>query len=457
MVRSAPPNKKTAAVPNRPSPVANISKIGSLNRFSDKEHANSLLHQAAKLVAPIIHENNFKVGNLCEMFPKNPNLLGLNVNRGQKILIRLRHHHNERLFYPLGDIIGTLLHELTHNLYGAHDSKFYEFLDRLKRRFEELQAGASVANYFAEEERLGSGYNPHGGFRLVRDKRVEVLSKAKFKTERRKLGTLSAGRVAKPKTPQEMRRFALEAAERRLRDSKWCPSNVNVKDVEEEGGELDVQEVSEEEFHRFASANKENIAMGQLLSHTDTDTTTKKFKEYVEIVDLTDDEPIERIFVIDGCETGDKYSSNSSESSVSKAQHHAVVQLLPSFDGEKGEHRFGGTNLHSEDPDEDPIQYTFSSSPGRTFIYDEDNEKQYPRRKLVADLDFDQIMKKGDLIIIKPNRVEKKKKKKKVSSSKTVKRPRKPRNVKVTVPADQKPKKKVRDVGFADLFDDKMA
>lgn len=451
MVRPAPKSNKRGGIPNKPSPVANIAKIGSLNRFKDKEYANSLLHQVAKLVAPIIHENNFKVGTLCEMFPKNANLLGLNVNRGQKILIRLRHHHNDQHFYPLGDIIGTFLHELTHNLYGAHDSKFYAFLDGLKRRFEEIQTGATVDNYYCEEQKLGTGYNASGGFRLIKEKRIEVLSKIKFKSERRKLGTLSAGRVAKPKTPQEMRALALEAAERRLRDAKWCPSDVNVKEVEDEGGEVDLEEVSKEEFNKLSSANKENITKENIPKATESDTTAEKFREYKEVVDLTDDDPSGRIIVIDGCESGDKYNSDSSDSSVSKAaEHHTVVQLLPSFDS-KGEDAFKATLVHSEGTDEDPIQYTFSSSPGRTFIYDEDNEKQYPRRKLVADLDFDQIIKKGDLIIIKPNRVAEKK----APTTKTVKKPRKARKAKARVrKTEERFKKEVKDIDFADLFGD---
>ena len=61
------------------------------------------------------------------MYPDKAELWGLNVNHGQKIYLRLREHHNDKLFLPMGDIVGTLLHELTHNLYSAHDSKFYKF------------------------------------------------------------------------------------------------------------------------------------------------------------------------------------------------------------------------------------------------------------------------------------------------------------------------------------------
>jgi hypothetical protein len=39
---------------------------------------------------------------------------GLNVNRGQEIRIRLRPADREGDFLPMEDLVGTMLHELTH-------------------------------------------------------------------------------------------------------------------------------------------------------------------------------------------------------------------------------------------------------------------------------------------------------------------------------------------------------
>ena len=64
----------------------------------------------------------------------------------------------------MGDIIGTFLHELTHNLYSAHDDKFYKFLDGLKKRFEDIQYGGASTTYRCEEETLGTKYNAFGGY-----------------------------------------------------------------------------------------------------------------------------------------------------------------------------------------------------------------------------------------------------------------------------------------------------
>lgn len=56
---------------------------------------------------------------LTEFFPENPGLLGMNQNHGQKIYIRLRPYHAKDTFYDLEqDLVGTMLHEYTHNVRG---------------------------------------------------------------------------------------------------------------------------------------------------------------------------------------------------------------------------------------------------------------------------------------------------------------------------------------------------
>ncbi|KAG7664197.1 uncharacterized protein J8A68_002260 [[Candida] subhashii] len=294
--------------PNKPSPVSNIGRIGSLNRYPDKEYANSLLHDVAKLVAPIIHENNFKVGTLCEMFPNDPNLLGLNVNRGQKILLRLRYHSNDRSFYPMSDIVGTFLHELTHNLYGAHDQKFYDFLDKLKKRFEEIQYGGGAnMNYRCEEERLGSKYDAFSNAATIRDKRLKELSKPKYKAEVRVLGSGSSlgpgkarptntGPIDPVQKQRQLRLLMLEAAERRQRDSKWCHSEAVGKEEVPDDADLDIIEIGDDDD----DGDNGSARKVQKVQNDSNKTNVK------EVVDLTKDEENDNklvdneIVVIDG-------------------------------------------------------------------------------------------------------------------------------------------------------------
>lgn len=426
MVRQEVSNKGRTKAVDKSSPTANISKIGSLKRFSDQEYANYLLHQVAKLVAPILHMNKFKVGALCEMYPKNPNLLGLNVNRGQKILIRLRYHSNDKRFYPLGDLIGTMLHELTHNLYGPHDAKFYKFLDGLKKDFENPQYGTlRKTNYVCEEQTLGSGYSPRAGYMSVREKRIVALSAHKFKSESRRLGTSSASatssRISKPSLPTNadaLRRLILEATERRIKDSKWCPTaDGDTKDIEPDNVDLDIIVVYQEEENEGKVPPRE----------TNEDISGKKIAEYKEVIDLTNEEyeghliEEDKVVVIEGCEKEaqkdtcsnsppvtadspkelmDKVQTSENDVSETTVGIHpkgSASNLLPPFD-EEIQHTPTIGDEEVADYSE-PVQYSISPSFGRTFIYEGSDEK-YPRRKLVADLDFAQIIKKSDKIHI---------------------------------------------------------
>lgn len=69
------------------------------------------LRKVASLVKPIMRQRSWKVGTLAEFSPSNPNLLGLNINSGQKICLRLRYPGDERQFLPLEQVVDTMLHE----------------------------------------------------------------------------------------------------------------------------------------------------------------------------------------------------------------------------------------------------------------------------------------------------------------------------------------------------------
>ena len=245
-------------LPYRSPPTKRIDKIGSLKRFADQKLANDLLHQIAKLVAPILHEYNLQVGTLCEMFPKNRNLLGLNINRGQKILLRLRQYGNEKQFYPLYDLVGTMFHELTHNMYGSHDSSFYKFLDKLVKRFEEIQSGA-LTGYYCEEEKLGTRSHPASSYISVREQRLKTFSQGKYKAESRRLGSLGGENVAcnQALKPQRLRRLMLEAAERRRRDATWCRSYSHGVSTNEVDDCSDVEIVEVDNQKNLPTSSKE--------------------------------------------------------------------------------------------------------------------------------------------------------------------------------------------------------
>lgn len=49
----------------------------------------------------------------------------------QRILIRLRHASDETRFLDFNSVLGTMLHEMVHNIHGPHHAAFYKLLDEL--------------------------------------------------------------------------------------------------------------------------------------------------------------------------------------------------------------------------------------------------------------------------------------------------------------------------------------
>lgn len=84
--------------------------------------ALELLKQVARQVQPIMYKRQWAVRKLSEFIPKSNNLLGLNVNRGAEIKIRLRPPGQEDSFYDWNHVLGTMLHELCHNQIGPHNT-----------------------------------------------------------------------------------------------------------------------------------------------------------------------------------------------------------------------------------------------------------------------------------------------------------------------------------------------
>ncbi|KAH3671306.1 hypothetical protein OGAPHI_000529 [Ogataea philodendri] len=190
-----------------------ITTIAPLAKKKDRQRALEILQKVAIEVAPVMRVYGFKVSTLCEFYPKNPQLLGLNVNHGAKICLRLRYPHSESQFLPLEDVIQTMLHELTHNKFGPHDNKFYKLLDELREKYRSIKQNGSLqeTGYVAESQMLGGRQQG-----LIREMRVKKLSQIKYVAKVEKLGS------NKPKQNKSMRELMLEAAERRAKDSKSC-------------------------------------------------------------------------------------------------------------------------------------------------------------------------------------------------------------------------------------------
>jgi hypothetical protein len=148
------------------------------------DEALTLLRKVASMVKPIMSKRSWKVSVLAEFLPEEQNLLGLNINKGYKICIRLRYHNNPDLFLPFEQVVDTMLHELSHIIWSEHDSRFHALWDELRDEHETL---------------LRKGYTGEG-----------------FLGEGKKLGGVYGGRAP---PPYEMRRLAKASAEKRKTQS----------------------------------------------------------------------------------------------------------------------------------------------------------------------------------------------------------------------------------------------
>ncbi|KAF8316622.1 WLM-domain-containing protein [Clavulina sp. PMI_390] len=208
------------------------SYVNSFQNLPGRPHADKaipLLQKIASLVKPIMRSHGWRLPLLSEFFPDNPALVGLNVNGGQQILLRLRPHWAPNTFYSEEEIVGVMLHELTHNVHGPHDDRFYKYLAGLEREYEDLQrSGYAGEGFFAPGERLGLGTSHNLSMTEAKKRALEAAERRAKRAGggANRLG--GAGWTTKTlmKTPGQL---AAEAAERRMRDNKACAHDAEAE------------------------------------------------------------------------------------------------------------------------------------------------------------------------------------------------------------------------------------
>lgn len=117
-----------------------IVKTVELAGMPNPALAKDLLERLRLTTAKVVENRKWRVPVLKEFYPKNRSLLGLNVNRGKSIMIRLREGHDQMTFLPWESVLGTLVHELTHNEIGEHSAEFYKTMEKI---YDEVDATSS--------------------------------------------------------------------------------------------------------------------------------------------------------------------------------------------------------------------------------------------------------------------------------------------------------------------------
>ncbi|KAG8952061.1 hypothetical protein FRC00_006957 [Tulasnella sp. 408] len=120
-------------------------KIQPLPHLPKPEAARAVLEKLAEdpAIKHVMRKHEFQVGLLTELAPhENPTLLGLNVNAGQSIKLRLRTDAYDGM-RTYKEIRRVLCHELTHNVFGDHDDNFKTLNSQLNREVEEFEAAVA--------------------------------------------------------------------------------------------------------------------------------------------------------------------------------------------------------------------------------------------------------------------------------------------------------------------------
>ena len=156
-----------------------FGSIQVLKEHADSHRAMEVLMRVARQVEPIMQKRQWKVAKLREFMPKSRNLLGLNVNRGQEICIRLRPEpdRNSTRIYDFQFVLGTMLHELVHIKISAHSHEFYTMLEELNAEADDL-IRKGVTSSRGPEHKLGGQKLDREQIRniwLKRANRVQVI------------------------------------------------------------------------------------------------------------------------------------------------------------------------------------------------------------------------------------------------------------------------------------------
>ncbi|KAK1672271.1 WLM domain-containing protein [Colletotrichum godetiae] len=208
-----------------------ILSFSHLPDFPRAPDALQTLKKVASLVKPIMRVRGWKVGELAEFYPEQANLLGLNINRGQRILVRLRYPNDRSLFLPIEHVVDTMLHELSHIIFGPHDGNFHALWNQLRDEHESLiRKGYTGEGFLSDGHRLGGGRIPmHEARRLAR------ASAEKRRTLTKGSGQRLGG--SGPSIGSDIRRTIMGAVERRNSTLQGC-GNTNHNDRE-------IQQISE--------------------------------------------------------------------------------------------------------------------------------------------------------------------------------------------------------------------
>ena len=122
-----------------------FNHIETLPMLPDQEKAKQILHSLSTDpgILACMTKHKWNVGCLSELYPEGKVgesevcVMGLNQNKGQKILLRLR-TDDLKGFRKILSIRKVLFHELAHNIHSDHDNEFYKLMRQIESECNDL-------------------------------------------------------------------------------------------------------------------------------------------------------------------------------------------------------------------------------------------------------------------------------------------------------------------------------
>ncbi|RKF77101.1 putative dna damage response protein wss1 [Golovinomyces cichoracearum] len=246
---------------------APILRYSHLNKLPREKEALLLLKKVAYLVKPIMKARKWNVGTLAEFLPSEQKLLGINMNHGERICLRLRYATDQNNFLPFEQIIDVMLHELCHNVYGPHGAQFHALWDQLRTEYEDLLSRSDKENEFPIEGKI----IPKRVFVTVHEA-MEKARKAAVALEQRRTqkhrSSRNSGCRFSSKTVQSLsniRTVVTDAIQRRVTVLNGCGAssrtNKEIEDLAIQATRNGVASQAEEETYDRANS----LAIWELL------------------------------------------------------------------------------------------------------------------------------------------------------------------------------------------------
>lgn len=163
------------------STVYGFGSIETLPNLPQGKKAREILTSLANDpgILACMKKHNWNVGSLAELYPEGKVgesevcVMGLNRNKGQQILLRIRTDDLNGFRKPQS-IAKVLYHELAHNVHSEHNGDFFQLMRQIEKECQEMDwtQGSGLSNMDIASEEAVTG----GAFRLGGESRANKLT-----------------------------------------------------------------------------------------------------------------------------------------------------------------------------------------------------------------------------------------------------------------------------------------